>query len=131
MGNLNKEHRQMTRTIREDVGKSINLGQSVFDKDGSKVGYVDLADKANGWMKVGVGEFEVKSYYVPYRLVTNADEREVFVSVTKEELRNDYSKRPPRTTVVNHDAGKPIATTTEPSGYDGRLVFVREVNLDK
>jgi hypothetical protein len=121
----------MARTITEDLDQAVKPGAALYDSDGFKVGYVDVADRTNGWMMVGAGELELKSLYVPYRLVTSADEREIYVSVTKEDLRNDYAKRPPRSTTVAQVEGKTIATTTEPSGYDGRPAFVREVNIDK
>lgn len=125
--------------VAEDVGKSIAIGQSVFDKASKHIGTVDQVDTATGYFSFEVlplpekrdNPFAEKALYVPFRLITNIDPRELYLSVSRDELVRDYSNPPPRTTVVVEEPGGQIATTTEPSGYDGLPVVVTHVNLDE
>lgn len=120
----------MDRTIREDVGRAVKVGLTVFDSDGSKVGFVDETDKTHGWMVVRTGAFDQKKLWVPYRLVKSVDERELFVSMLTGGLEAQFSKPPVRRTRVEQRDGKTIATTTEASGFDEEPVSVSEVDLD-
>jgi hypothetical protein len=121
---------EMARTITEDLSEGVKPGLSVFDMDASRIGYVDAADPDRGWLRVNTDPLDQKPLWIPYRLVTNVDKRELFVSVTKEDLRKEYSQPPARSTAVTTRGGRTIATTTEPSGYDGSAVEVAIVDVD-
>lgn len=121
----------MTKTIHEDVRKSVTTGLIVYDRNGDKVGYVDQAYGEQGWMVVRVSEFGTRSLWVPYRLVRTADMREIFVSATEEELSIAYAEPPARSTSVANVNGRTIATTTEPSGYDGKPMRLHRVDVDE
>ncbi len=118
-------------TINEDIVMSIAIGQDVYDRESRKVGAVDSFDAKTGWMTVDTSPWYDRSLFLPFSLVTNIDRRELYVSRTKDELTRDYSTRPPRTTRVAVEGGKTVATTTEPSGYDGSPAVVQRVDLDQ
>lgn len=120
----------MARTITEDLIEGVKPGLSVFDMDAGRIGYVDAADPDRGWFRVNTDPLDLKPLWIPYRLVTNVDKRELLVSATKEDLRKEYSQPPARSTAVTTGGGRTIATTTEPSGYDGSAVEVATVDVD-
>jgi len=121
----------MDRRISEDVGRAVKVGLTVFDGDGSKVGYVDETDKTHGWMVVRAGAFDQEKLWVPYRLVRSVDDREIFLTMPKGAVEAEFKSPPPRNTRVAEKEGRTVATTTEPSGYDGQPVVTSEVDLDR
>ncbi len=118
-------------TIIEDVANNINLGQTIYDSAGERVGTVDDLDRPTGWMKAETNPFSDADLYIPYNLVTSIDPRELYLSRSKEELRRDYASPPARTTHVETTLGETVATTRQPSGYTGALMVVEEANVDK
>ncbi len=121
----------MTNTIAPDVGRMIKPGLGVYDRGGRKVGFVDYAGEAHGWMQVESSELDLHKVWVPYRLVKSVDDREVIVTVSNLELHSEYGEPPARTVKVEKRDGRTFAVTTEPSGYDGEPVVVNEVELGK
>ena len=117
--------------ITEDVAGSIVLGQAIFDNAGARVGTVDDVDRATGWIKVEINPFSDKDLYIPFKLVTNIDPHELYLSQSRDALRSEYSNPPVRYTQVETVLGEKIATTRQPSGYDGSPLVVDEANLDK
>ena len=73
----------MDKTIVESVGAAVKVGLTVYDGDGSKVGFVDQVDKRRGWMLVRAGAVDQTKLWIPYRLVKSVDERELFVTKLK------------------------------------------------
>ena len=118
-------------TITEEVASSIALGQTIYDNGGERVGTVDDLDRATGWLKSEVNPFSDAALYIPFNIITNIDPKELYLSGSKEELRRDYASPPARTTQVEKVAGETVATTREPSGYDGTPLIVAEAKLDK
>lgn len=118
-------------TIRIEVRDTIDRGQNVFDGNGAKVGVVDQVDNEAGWFSIAANPLAAPGLFVPYRLVTFIDPHELFVGLSKEELKRDYSTPPPRSTAVRGEGTKQVATTTEPSGYDGGTVAVHHAVLDQ
>jgi hypothetical protein len=120
--------------ILEDVARQMTTNLDVYDVDGHKVGKVVQYDTAAGWMMVEHGMFNEKDLYIPFSVITNIDQREVYVSATKDVLQRDYSSPPARTTVVEteDDLGvvETTAVTAEPSGYDGAPVMVERTRVD-
>jgi hypothetical protein len=121
----------MDRTINEDVGRAVKVGLTVFDGDGSKIGYVDETDKRHGWMVLRTGAFDQKKLWVPYRLVKSVDEREIFLTMLKGAVEAEFSNPPARNTAVAEKDGRSFATTTEPSGFDQQPVVTSEVDLGR
>lgn len=121
----------MDKTITEDVGQAVKVGLTVYDGDGSQVGYVDQVDKRRGWMLVRAGAVDQKKLWIPYRLVRSVDERELFVTHLKGALEAEFGTPPPRSTKVRTVDGRTMATTTEPGGYDGQPVITSEVDVDQ
>ena len=119
----------MDRTIREDVGRAVKVGLTVFDDDGSKIGYVDETVKAHGWMVVRTGAFDQNKLWIPYRLVRSVDEREIFLTMRKEAVEVEFKFPPARTITVAEKEGRTVATTTEPSGFDREPAVTSEVDL--
>lgn len=118
-------------TITEEVASSIALGQTIYDNAGQRVGTVDDLDRATGWLTSEVNPFSDAALYIPFNVITNIDPKELYLSRSKEELRRDYTSPPARTTQVDKVAGETVATTWEPSGYDGTPLIVAEAKLDK
>ena len=118
-------------TITEEVASSIALGQTIYDNAGERVGTVDDLDRATGWLKSEINPFSDTALYIPFNMITNIDPKELYLSGSKEELRRDYTTPPARTTQVDKVAGETVATTREPSGYDGTPLIVAEAKLDK
>ncbi|MBV9279008.1 MAG: PRC-barrel domain-containing protein [Chloroflexi bacterium] len=116
--------------VTENVADTIAPGLTVYDNEGTKVGAVDDVDRATGYMMVGTNPFSSKDLYIPFGLITNIDPRELYLSRSKDELHRDYANPPARSTVVVDDDGKEVATTTEPSGYDGAPVVVERAKID-
>jgi len=121
----------MAKTITEDIRQSVAAGLIVYDQRGDRVGTIDQAFGEEGWMVVRVSEFGPKTLWVPYRLVSGADTREIFVSATEDQLSREYGEPPPRTTSVTRLNGKTIASTSEPSGYDGKPIRLHQVDVDR
>src|SRR5260370_34130933 len=106
----------MDRTISEDLGRAVKVGLTVFDCDGSRLGYVDETDKTHGWMVVRTGAFDPKKLWVPYRLVRSVDDREVFLAMLKGAVEAEFKSPPARTTTVPEKDGRTFATTTARDG---------------
>jgi hypothetical protein len=118
-------------TITEDVAGNIVLGQTIFDNAGARVGSVDDVDRHTGWITAETNPFSDKDLYIPFKLVTSIDPHELYLSQSREKLRQDYSNPPVRNTHVETILGENIATTLQPSGYDGSPLVVDEANVDK
>ena len=104
-------------------------GLTVYDRDGEKVGYVHDSRDEQGWMEVGLAEFEIRKVWLPYRIVERVDHRGIFVALSKEDLRDRYEQPPPLQTEVVHRQGKTIAVTSEPDGYTGEPTLISEVDV--
>ena len=70
-------------------------------------------------------------FYVPFRLITNIDPRELYLSVARDDLDRDYANPPARSTFVEDVGGREVATTVEPSGYGGPPIVVERVRIDE
>ena len=121
----------MDKAITDVVGNAVKVGLTVYDGDGSKVGYIDQIDKHHGWMLVRAGAIDQNKLWIPYRFVKSMDAREIFVTELKALLEADFSHPPARSTRVTKAEGRTVATTTEPSGYDGQPVVTSEVDLER
>lgn len=86
----------MNKTFALDVGKKVKTGLDVFDQDGKKLGFVDYAGAAQGWMQVGVPDPGLQKPWLPYRLIKSVDEREVILTETRHDLRTAYKEPPAR-----------------------------------
>ncbi|MBV9282070.1 MAG: DUF2171 domain-containing protein, partial [Chloroflexi bacterium] len=116
--------------ITEDIAATIAPGQTVYDNEGKKVGTVDDVQRESGYLMVETNPFSEKDLYIPFKLITNIDPREMYLSISRDDLHRDYTNPPPRSTVVETVDGKETATTTEPSGYDGGPVVVDRAKID-
>jgi hypothetical protein len=117
--------------ITEDIANTIAPGLTVYDNAGKKVGTVDFADRTNGYAMIQANPFSEKDLYVPFSLITNIDPRDLFLSISKDELHRDYTSPPARTTIVEDADGKETAVTTQASGYDGAPIVVDRAKIDK
>lgn len=114
----------------EDIGKTINIGQKVYDNQGKRLGTVDLVDQETGYVLVEESPFAEKDLYIPFSRITSIDARELYLSLSREELLRDYADPPPRSTLVTKEGKKELATTIEPSGYDGDPIVVERARID-
>jgi hypothetical protein len=119
----------MDKTISEDVGRAVKVGLTVFDDDGSTIGYVDETDKTHGWMVVRTGALDQKKLWVPYRLVRSVDDREIFLTMLKGAVEAEFKSPPARNTRLAEKEGRTVAITTEPSGFDREPVVTSEIDL--
>lgn len=117
--------------ITENINTTIDPGLTVYDAEGKKVGSVETVDRDTGWFTVSAGDFSDREFYLPYSLITNIDQHEMFVSRTEDELRANYANPPARSSLVEDVDGKTTAITSEPSGYDGTPIVVERARIDK
>jgi hypothetical protein len=115
----------------DGVWDYLSIRQEVYDSSSQKVGVVIGFNRRTGWIVVEIGSVHEKQLYVRFGLVTNIDQRELYLASTREELVRDYAAPPPRTIEVREVAGKTLARTTEPSGYDGSPLVVHEADVDQ
>ncbi len=122
-----------------DIRSTLAPGQRVYGSDGQNVGWVDnvyhetdyLTVQARPSLEKRDNPLAVHRFYVPFRLITNIDPRELYLSVSRDELDRDYADPPARSTFVEHVDGQEIATTIEPSGYPGPPIVVDRVRIDQ
>lgn len=117
--------------ITEDVAGSIEPDHEVYDSASRRVGFVDSADSGTGWLKVEAAPLYDKILHVPFSMVTSIDRRELYLARTKEEVLRNCAAPPPRTTRVTFVDDRTVATTAQPSGYDGSALPVSEVDVDE
>lgn len=115
-------------TITQDIASSITAGQAVYDVVGEKIGTVDDFDCKTGWLKAAINPVSDKALYIPFKLITNIDPKELFLSRTKDEIDHECSN-PPATIQVKNLGDTPIATTSQASGYGDGPVVVETTNL--
>ena len=124
--------------VTENIRDTIALGQTVYDKEGKRVGTVDMVYHDTGYFTLEPAPFSDRDrpfshdrLQVPFRLITNIDPRELYLSVTRDELHRHFANPPPRSTVVKDVDGREVATTTQPSGYTGAPIIVERVRIDE
>lgn len=115
----------------EDVWDQLSIRQDVYDSSSAKVGLVVGFDRRTGWIVVETGLVRERQLHLPFRLVTSIDQRELYLSRTRDDLVRDHAGPPPRTIEVREMAGKTMARTTQPSGHDGSPLVVHEADLDQ
>lgn len=118
-------------TVTQDVADDLIPEQRVYDVTGERVGMVDDIDRETGWFKLQTNPLSDKELYVPFKLVTNIDPKQVYLSATRETLYREFRNPPPRATQVETIDGQEIATTRQASGYDGTPIIVDQVNVGK
>jgi hypothetical protein len=116
--------------VSENVRDWLRLDQRVFDRQNTSIGTVDAFDHGTGWMMVGTDRLNERALYVPFRLIASIDPRELYLSATRAELERDYRQPPARSTTVRGEDEQALATTVEPSGYDGAPLIVKQTRLD-
>jgi hypothetical protein len=124
--------------ITEDIRQTIAPGHTVYDREGKKAGTISMVYYDTGYFSVEPAPFSDrrrpfsdKDLHVPFHLITNIDPRELFLSVSRDELQRDYANPPPSSTFVKDVDGRQVATTTEPSGYTGAPIVVERVRIDQ
>jgi hypothetical protein len=115
----------------DDVWGHLSIRQDVYDCSSEMVGVIAGFDRRTGWIVVEAGHVQGRKVYVPFRLVTNIDQRELYLARTRDELVRDHRAPPPRTIEMREVARQTLARTTEPSGYDGSPVVVHEADVDQ
>jgi hypothetical protein len=61
--------------VAQDAGWTVKVGLQVYDKDGQRVGYVDQASDAQGWMQVEALGLGLQRLGIPYWLIKSVDDR--------------------------------------------------------
>ena len=80
----------------EDILNSITVGQMVYDAEGEKVGTVDAVDRVTACMRIETNPFSEPALRIPIELIRSIDPRELFLSLTLDDLRRDYATGDPR-----------------------------------
>ena len=117
-------------TVTQNVADALIEEQTVYDVTGDRVGTVNDIDRDTGWFKVEINPFSEKDLFIPFKLITNVDPKEVYLSASKAALYREFSNPPARSTTVETVDGEEIATTRQASGYDGTPLIVDQVNLN-
>ncbi|HZT96540.1 MAG TPA: hypothetical protein VFB34_06850 [Chloroflexota bacterium] len=125
--------------VSEDIRNTIAIGQSVYDSDGKNIGDVDMIDRTSGYFTIYARPMAEKRdnplldrhFYVPFRLITNIDPRELYLSLSRDQLDQGYVNPPARSTTVEYVAGHEVAVTTEQSGYTNTPLVVDRVRIDE
>ena len=108
----------MGHPIAHDTGWTVEVGLDVYDKNGVRVGYIDQASDAQGWMQVGALGLGLHGSGSQYRVIKRVDDREVIVTLTKDELHAGCTNPPACNTEVVHRGGRATAVTYEVDGRD-------------
>ncbi|HYL07905.1 MAG TPA: DUF2171 domain-containing protein [Candidatus Udaeobacter sp.] len=116
--------------IARDASRTPKSGLEVYDIDGQKVGYVDQASDAQGWMQVEALGLGLQTLWIPYRLIESVDGGQVRVTLTKNELRAECTNPPARSTEIVRREGRAIAVTSEAGGRADDRVVAGEVDLE-
>ena len=117
--------------IARDAGWTPKPGLEVDDKDGHKVGNIDQASDAQGWMQVEALGLGLQKLWIPYRLIKSIVGGKLTVTLTKDELQACCANPPARNTEVVLRDGRAIAVTYEAGGRDEEWLVVGEVDLDR
>lgn len=125
--------------VTENIRNTIVPGQRVYGSDGETVGWVDNVYHETDYFTVQArpspekrdNPLALHRFYVPFRLITNIDPRELYLSVARDDLDRDYANPPARSTFVEDVDGREVATTTESSGYSGAPIVVERVRIDQ
>lgn len=99
---------------------NLTSGMDVKGSDGEKVGTVQ--DVQGDYVIVSKGFFFPHDYYIPTSAITSADEKNVYLNVTKDDALNQGWDTVPDTTVTT--------TTGTTALYDDQPVVEREVETD-
>lgn len=121
------------------IRDTIKPGLSVYDREAKIVGTVWQIHRVPGYFTVQVhplpqkmdNPFGEKYLHIPFSLITSIDPRELFLSISRDEVRRDYASPPPRSTRIEEEYGGGVAVTTEPSGYDGTPIVGRRARIDE
>jgi hypothetical protein len=111
-----------------DAGWTPKRGLEVYDKDGQKVGYVDEARDAQGWMQVEALGLGLQRLWIPHWAIKSVDDREVMVTLARDEVHAGCGKPSTRNTQVVHrdGAGPDVKTSFEMAGRrEGRATLAR------
>jgi ribosomal 30S subunit maturation factor RimM len=120
--------RSMTQrqVVTEDIDKSMRVGLAVYDASGDRIGTVREYSTTAGYIMVQARALGHTCLYVPYRAIRTIDPKEIYLSLHKDELVQEYSAPPRSRMVVEHELAREVVF----SGYDGSLVEVNRVNLE-
>lgn len=122
--------------ITVNIKNTIAPGLAVYDNAGSKVGEISDVNRETGYFTVALAPFSdmqrpfaQENLSIPFVLITNIDPRELYLSVSRDELQQQFADPPARTIVVEGAAGSEVAVTSEPSGYDKTPIEVERVPI--
>lgn len=99
-------------TLNRDGGNlSITPGMNVYDANGDKVGSVQEFNPQANMMVVEKGFIFTKDLYIPTRAISNSSGNDLYLNVTKDDLKNDRYTTAPE----GYTAGYASGTTTSRS----------------
>jgi hypothetical protein len=124
---MDRQTHQPGRTLVESVDTYLTDGMPVIDENGEKVGHIRMYSSAAGYLMVNTEALRNENLYIPFRLISGIDEREISLSAPKDTLDAQYVQPPRMHTVVQTQlvpgpGGKMVPQTRQvqmlESGYD-------------
>jgi hypothetical protein len=128
------------QTLVENIDHYLEDGMPVYDVNSDKVGNVKMYSATAGYLMVGSGAFGHENLYIPFRLITNIDPQEIFLSETKDVLTAQYTQPPKISTITEERlvtepdgtlASKKREVQLVSSGYDGLPATTNVVDAKK
>jgi hypothetical protein len=136
----NMDNPMTEQTLVENIDQYLEDGMPVYDVNSDRVGAVKMYSATAGYLMVGSGAFGHENLYIPFRLITSIDPRDIFLSETKDVLAAQYTQ-PPKISTITEER-----LVTEPdgalvpkkrdvqlvtSGYDSLPVTINSVDAKK
>lgn len=122
------------QVVVDDIGKFMEVSKPVYDITGKKIAEVRQFDMTAGYMQVHHGGLDPQTLYVPFHLIRSIDPREIYLTLTEDELVKDYSTLPASQAVLEQwkdwRTGQVQSTVGHEmrSGYSGRPVMAFQQN---
>jgi hypothetical protein len=121
----------MDKASVEHMSREIDLyGKPVFDDAGRQIGTVQEYDLPSGWMQIEKGLFFPEDRYIPVSAISRIDPSGIYLSVSKDYVKDAYSRPPTVKLDVVAGPGGDTAVGTVASGYDGSRVDVNSLTIN-
>lgn len=123
------ENPKRTQVVTEDIDTLMQVNKPVHDSNSKKVGKVTQYDLPAGYMQVKREGLEPYTFYIPFRLISSIDPRQIYLTVSEDTLITDYTVLPQSEAVLTQwrdwRTGQQETTVARQmrSGYSGQEVL--------
>jgi hypothetical protein len=128
------------QTLIENIDQYLMDGMPVYDSSKDKIGDVKMYSATAGYMLVEYGLMPRKNLYIPFRLISTIDPKEIFLTESKDKLVAKYIQ-PPKISTVSEERlttgkhGSLVAQRRDvqlvESGYDDRTATINSVDTQR